>query len=240
MSKTFLELCQLAALFSGTIDGVAPTTVVDQEGRLAKVVEWTRTAWDHIQTEHITDWRWLRAEFEDDISANTRRYLPASFPSIPTGRFSRWITEEKSLTIYETAVGVSDERELDFIDWQDYRRLFERGTIIPKRPRYAAISPAGELCFGDTPDTTYTARGEFMKGKQTLEDDDDVPEAPGDYHEVIVWKTLMLLHEHDEAPQVPLATCRQNYENLMGPLRRVALGNRGRGGSIVIASTPLA
>jgi hypothetical protein len=50
----------------------------------------------------------------------------------------------------------------------------------------------------------------------------------------------MLLHEHDEAPAVPLQTCQRNYENFMGPLRRWGLGTRGFGGSIVIASEPLA
>ncbi len=234
----YLAICQKAARYSGTIDGTAPTTVAGQTGRLATLVALASSAWDLIQLENINSWRWLRTEFSyASLAAGTRKYSPASFNLT---RHARWVTEEYALSIYLTATGVADEGAIDFIDWQLWRNRYDRGTIVQRRPTVAAISPANELCFGDTPDDAYTVRGEYIKSKQTLSDNSDTPECPSDYHEAVVWRTLMLLHEYDEAPAVPLQACRANYELYMGPMRASQLGEGRHGSGVRIAAPPLA
>lgn len=216
----YLELCQRTAQYSGTIDGTAPTTVTGQVGRLAMLVNQVASAWDDVQLEHIDSWRWLRSGFTGSLSAGTKRYTPASYSLT---RFSRWIQERGSLSIYLTATGVSDEKEVDFIDYQLWRRTYDRGTQVQRRPTQVAISPIEELCFGDVPDGTYTVLGEYMKGKQSLTANADIPECPADHHEIIVWKALIRLNWFDEASPVTLTDCKQFYFEKLDALRRMQL-----------------
>jgi hypothetical protein len=227
----YLQLCQRTAQYSGTIDGTAPTAVTGQVGRLAILVNMVNSAWSDIQGEHLDSWRWLRSGFTGTLSAGTKRYTAGSFSLT---RFSRWIEEFGSLSMYATATGVSDEKALEFIDYQLWRRTYDRGTPQPQRPRQVAISPTEELCFGAVPDAGYTVLGEYMKGKQTLADDADIPECPADYHEVIVWKALILLNWFDEASQLTFGQCQQFYFERLDALRRSQLPRT------VIGQEPLA
>lgn len=192
----YLQLCQDVVRESGTISGDAtPTTTVGQSGRLLKVVNWVTKAWQEIQNLH-DDWLWMRQEFTGALTANTGRYTAASFNLT---RWSRWITDAHSVTIYQTSLGVSDETELRLIPWQTWRMRYGRGTQVTNRPTEYAISPQGEFCVGALPDAAYTVRGEYQQSAQTLAANADIPELPDtSLHTVIVWKTLLLLAQFDE------------------------------------------
>lgn len=192
----YLQLCQRTVRESGTISGDAtPSTTVAQSGRLLKVVDWVAEAWKQIQNLH-DDWLWMRAEFSGPATIGTPRYTASSWSLT---RFSRWILDDCSVTIYKTSLGVSDEGALRFIDWQTWRAKYGRGTQTNNRPTEYTISPMGEFCLGPLPDDAYTVRGEYQKSAQALAINADVPELPDDsLHTVIVWKALMLLGDFDE------------------------------------------
>lgn len=192
----FLQLCQRVASESGTVSGDAtPSTTARQGGRLLKIVTWTATAWQQIQNLH-DDWLWMRAEFTGNLTAGAARYTGASFNLT---RWGRWIIEPETMTLYAAAQGPADEREICFMEWQEWRQRYTRGVQTPGRPRHYTVSPAGELCFGPTPDQAYVAKGEYQKNAQTLAADTDIPELPDDsLHTVIVWKALILLGQYDE------------------------------------------
>lgn len=192
----YLLLCQRTVRESGTISGDAlPASVTGQSGRLLKVVEWVAEAWRQVQNLH-DDWKWMRAEFTGTITAGAARYTPASFNLT---RFSKWLCEPRSVTIYDTAKGVADESELKEMSWDDWRINFGRGVQQQNRPRVYAISPTGEFCLGPVPDVPYTVRGEYMKSAQDLTANTDIPELPDtSLHTVIVWKALLLLAQFDE------------------------------------------
>lgn len=217
---TFLELCQRVAQESGTISGVYPTTVASQTGRLKKVVDWTATAWNDIQGEHET-WKWMRGEWSGSVLPNTVRYTPAS---MDIARHRNWITDETNqhgaVTMYLTATGVSDEREVTFIDWEIFRARYLRGTQNTNRPTEYTISPAGEICFGAVSNDTYTAKGEYWKSNQTLSANSDTPECPTDYHMAIVWRALQMLKIHDEDMVKTQKDIDGLYEGVMFKLRR--------------------
>ena len=58
---TFLELCQMTAQQSGTIQGVLPTTVVGQADRLKQIVDFVAEAYLDIQNAHRM-WRWMQSD----------------------------------------------------------------------------------------------------------------------------------------------------------------------------------
>ncbi len=223
MSKTYLQLTQDTARESGTVSGTLPTSVAGQSGRLLKFVKWVATAYEEIQNMEDT-WRWLRTEFTGEITSGTARYTDASFSLT---RWAEWITDENvdglegesALSIYKTATGASDEGPIREIPWNVFTSMYVRGSHDNVRPVHYAVSPMGELCFGPTPDATYTVRGEYVKGPQTLAENTDTPEMPGRFHDVIYHYALVLMAEHDEAP-LHIASNMRRFRQLMDALRR--------------------
>lgn len=229
--STFLELAQRLAQESGTISGTNPAAVTSQTGRLLKIVDWTATAWTMIQNLHA-DWRWMQKTFSGATASGAGKYTPASW-SITDLR--DWLRDNQETgyrphTIYLTATGVSDEGELLEISWQDWRTKYGRGTQTNNRPSEYAISPAGEFCFGPIPDDIYTAQGEYRQAAVTLAANGDTPAMPAIFHEMIVWRGLMLLAEFDEDPP-KLKWAETKYNSFLEALERnqlpvVSIGGR--------------
>jgi hypothetical protein len=214
-AMTFLELCQMTARESGTVSGNLPSSAADQTGRLAKIVYWTANAWKKIQTSK-SSWKWMRGEFSGNTSAGTARYTAASFNIT---RLSSWITEHDTVTIYKQSTGVSDEGPISFIPWAVYRSRYERSTQTADKPVHYTISPTNEFCLGPKPDDTYVVRGEYRKSAQDLDDNEDIPELPSDYHEIIAWYGLLLLAEHDEA-ELHIGVAARRYSDMLFDLMR--------------------
>lgn len=200
LTVDFVTLCRRVAQESGTINngGVLPLTVTSQGGRLAKVVGWTQQAWVDIQNDR-RDWRWMKAEFDNTLLASTPRYTPLSLGI--TGRFRAWAEDQRGyqpLSLYDPDLGLSDEGAMRQISWESWRHNYGRGAQTEGKPGFYAISPRNELCFGSVPDRVYAVRGEYWRSAQFLTVDADTPEMPEQYHMAIVWKAVMLLHQHDE------------------------------------------
>lgn len=210
---TFLELTQMTARESGTVSGPLPISVEGQDGRLAKFVHWTRTAWTHIQNDRAT-WLWMQDDFEGTTTAGSARYTGASF-SLP--RLAEWIVD--GVTIYRESDGRADEGDIAFIGWPEYRRLYDRGEPQQNRPVHFSISPVGEMCFGPVPDDTYVVRGGYRKTPQILMANGDIPEMPARFHDLIAWNALLLMAEHDEA-SLHIAVALRRSQQLDDDLRR--------------------
>jgi hypothetical protein len=215
----YLALCRRVAQESGTINngGTLPLTVTAQGGRLAKVVGGTQQAWVDIQNQR-SDWRWMQGEFAGALLPSVARYTPASL-GIPS-RFRAWVENRhgyQPLSLYDPDIGFADEGSLRQISWQTWRHHYGRGAQATGKPGFFAISPGNDLCFGSVPDRAYAVRGEYYKSAQIMAADADVPEMPEQYHMAIVWKAVILLHQHDEAvPNVNMAS--QNFDMAMRDL----------------------
>lgn len=196
----FLTLCQKTAFESGVVSGTQPTTVTGQTGLLGKIVGWVADAWTWIQGEETT-WRWMRADWEGELSVGEARYTADSFD---IDDFGAWITDDvrvnyKPTTIYLTATGVSDEvplKEIEFVLWEE---RYNRGTVENGRPLEYAISDDNEICFGPPPDAAYTVRGKCRLGAVTLTNNTDEPACPARFHMAIVWEANRRLALHDES-----------------------------------------
>ncbi len=236
--STFLELCQDVARESEVVSGVAPTTVTGQTGDLLKIVARTREAWRDIQISQNRvvaengGWRFLRKAFPTTavLIVNTVRYMPTSLNITDHGE---WIDGAR-ITIWDPDIGVSDQGPLTFIDWPSFMQLYLEGTQTASKPVNWSVSDDGELCVGPMPDKAYPIRGLYRRAAQVLTADDDEPLCPEDYHQVIVWKSIMKLVQADEAPRTVLEDATRNYLDLMSALEASQLGR------ITVRSRPLA
>lgn len=192
-----------------------PSTVTDQTGRLRKLVDWVITSWNDIQIMH-DDWRWMRTTYSGAVTQGTSKYTAASFSLT---RFTKWVKDPYSVTLYATASGVADEGDILFIPWDRWRLLYDRGTQTQNRPVHWSISPADEFCLGPVPDAAYMVRGEYIKGPQTLAANSDIPELPTRFHLIIVWHALIMMARFDEGVfQAGYAA--QQFQQMMRALSR--------------------
>jgi len=108
---TFLELCQMTAQQSGTIQGTLPTTVVGQTNRLKQIVDFVREAYIDIQNAH-RGWRWLNSEFYGFLGSGVLGYDGSTFYDERTEtligeRFSQWGLKgdgsDTSVSMYQTS-----------------------------------------------------------------------------------------------------------------------------------------
>ena len=222
--STFLELCQMAARESGTISGVQPATTVDQSGRLAKVCHWVNQAWNRIQL-HREHWSWMRKEFSAPTIAGIATYTPAGWS---INDLARWLVDQNSsgylpVTLYKTATGVVDEGEIHQIPYEEWRSKYGRGSQTNNRPIEYSIAPDNSFLLGPIPDDIYTVRGEYFRSPQVFAADADIPEGlPSHFHDIIAWRAVLLLAEHDEAV-TQIATAASNYQSLLSTLERDTL-----------------
>lgn len=228
--STYLELCQMAARESGTVSGVQPSSTVNQTGRLAKICSWVNQAWNRIQM-HREHWSWMRSEFTGETIAGVSAYTAAAWGLT---NVARWMVDQDSsgylpVTIYKTATGVSDEGEIRFIDYNTWRSRYGRGAQSNNRPIEYSISPANEFLLGPIPDDVYTVNGEFFRTSQQFSADADTPLGlPERFHDIIAWRAVLLLAEHDEGV-TQIATAASNYKNLLDSLERDTLPKPGLG-----------
>jgi hypothetical protein len=243
MQLTYLQLCQRAARDSGTVSGTRPTTVetlTQLTLREQKIVAYVAEAWELIQNLNNNLWLWMLKEFSASIISGTARY---SATDLLITDWQQWILPdrngENSLTIYETATGVSDEGPLAFIDFATYLRRYERGSQTASRPSEYSIAPNGNLCFGPEPDTTYTAKGRYKKTNQVLALNADIPEMPAAFHMAIKHQALMLLAEHDEVA-FPIQVESRKLKQFLDALISDQLVGGGIGQMLAHSAGPLA
>lgn len=224
--STFLQLCALLATRSGAC-GTAPAAVTGQTGRQAKCVDWVMNAWTLIQNDS-TDWSWMQAE----VAATALTINDMSYSGSDLGiatRFATFLGDRivdgiawRPWTIYDNSIGQSDETPLREIPYLQWRTSYDRGTHTAMRPTVYAIAPDGTIRFGAKPDIAYRVRGEYRKTPQVLAANGDTPELPDRFHDIIVWRAIMLIAGHDESdPQYQQAAAK--YLEMMLALQKECL-----------------
>lgn len=208
---TFLNLVNDLERESGTIQkGSRLSTVANAPARQEKMVEWVAEAWRLIQLDR-SDWPFMRLEFEGPLVAGTARYSGASLGITNFSRWARPTWDYEPFTVYDSAIGRNDEQRLHYIQWLAYKDRWDRGVHDYQRPTEVAVAPDGRLCVGATPEKGYRLRGEYFCTAQILNADTDVPLCAEEHHNIIVWRALMLLGDHDESP-VTVATAKSKYD----------------------------
>lgn len=196
---TFLELVNDVARESGTISQSQElATVVGAQGRLRKIVNWTRQAWEMIQRSR-TDWTFQRLQHEGTLTIGQTAY---SGNDLGAPSFKQWLRNLEPLpqfTLYDPDLGRADEARLYPLMFPEWAQRWDIGVHEQQRPGWYAIGPDNLLRVAGPPDKPYKLRFWYRRGIQSLTADDDVPIIDEDLHQVIVWRALILLGEDDEA-----------------------------------------
>ena len=110
----------------------------------------------------------------------------------------------------------------------------ERRIIIPteNRPTSFAIRPDKKVLFHAAPNEGYVLHGRYVVGVQGLTSENHNPHGlPEEYHSIIVWRAVMMLHADDDfAPAYEFAA--RQYKELLGSLQRIYLPTVTVGGSL--------
>lgn len=212
---SFLGLCEQLSRESGAV-GRAPTAVTGQTGRQARVVGWVATAWTLIQNIS-QNWSFLQAEHAGTLVPGAATYTAASFN---TPRFGDWLGDSYgrlSVTLHDPAIGRGDERHLRQIGYDAWRDRWDFGAQAADRPTEYALAPDQSIRFGAAPDRPYALRFRYRKAPQLLAANGDVPDMPERFHDMIVWRAIMLMADHDEAPDA-LTLAGQKYRVALAQL----------------------
>lgn len=195
----FIQLCQAVARESGSVAGLPSfNTVVGAAGRLAKIVAWVSDAWVQIQSER-TDWLFRQNEFSHALIIGQSRYTAADLGLADLGRFLPDTNCRMTMSLYDPATGVADERAIRQGTYEEWRRCYFLGSQTNNRPVMWAQGPDGRLCVGPAPDKAYMLRGLYQRSVQVLAADADTPIMPSDFHNVIVAQALRNMIQSDES-----------------------------------------
>lgn len=201
---TFLQLVQKLHREAGC-SGSAPSAVTSQTGEAQRLVDWVNDAWEDIQNAH-PNWKWMRSQARVSTSAGDREYEPGDFTddrtSVAIENFGRWVPN--TFSIYKNSLGQSDERELIWMPYDEWRRLYDFGADATAQdyPVNFTVDPTTlAVLLGKIPDTTYVVRGDFYHCASRMSANADVPGLPAQFHLAIVWRALMLYAEYESAPE---------------------------------------
>lgn len=195
--STFLQLAQKLRQ-EAEIPGTGPSAVTGQTGQLKRVVDWVADAWRELQVMH-PNWRWMRRTFTGTTTTGQSEYaysaLTDTTDSAAISRFSRWIHADDYgcpiFTIYPTSGGVGGQNWLVYRPWDEFRRIYRFGSQSNGQPAWFSITPANKIALGPAPDATgYTFGGDYQMGEQTFDSDDDTPDMPSRFHNLIVYYAL--------------------------------------------------
>ena len=215
---TYLELVRRAAKESGTVpDSALPSTLAGATGRIGAIAGWVQQAWQDIQT-HRMGWLWMQSEWQAQLVPAQQAYTVAELGIVDLAQWLHFDVRDTPLTTLYDA-GPEDEGRLHHIDWRSFYARFQRGVPDAGRPTWYTVTPQRGLAFAAVPDAAYTVRGLYRRLPQVLVGDDDTPEMPVEYMDVIWRGALVSLAMNDEAAgQYPVWDMR--YRARMGDLER--------------------
>lgn len=216
--RTFLELCQRAAIECGVASNSAIQTVLPTlagaTGSLGRVVNWVSDSWSDLQMAH-DDWDWMRSS--NLLGAGISFTTIAGQASYPLGTgagtvgvlpddFGKWVTEDTgTFRNYTTAAGFQNEMFMDVISYDRWRNSYMLGAMraTQTRPVAIAVGPDKSLCLGPPPNATLTVTGDYFVAPNTMEVDADTPVGlPGRFTMLIVYKMMQKYAGYEAAPEV--------------------------------------
>lgn len=204
----FLQLVQKLSQ-ECQIPGNGPTSVANQTGESRNLVNWTRDAWEEIQTLH-QEWKFRQKEFNFVTQANKAFYSPTEVGI--AADFSSW--DPSLMCLYTTAQG-SDITELPPVSHQQYERYYKIATQAPGRPVCHAVRPDMSLALGPKPNNAnFTISGWYRATPQILTEAEDVPNMPEEFHKIIVYYAMINYAVAEAAGEIYDGASR-NYKKLI-------------------------
>lgn len=234
MATTFLEGVQALAVECGLPS--SPSSVANQTGEYARLVNWYRDAWIDIQNRKR--WKWMRRQFflnlsnsATDLTRMRYEYSSATdnteSSTFTISRFSEWRFNDcvSIPQLYTVSSGVY--QDLHFVDWESFKDLYPIYNITTGTPVYISTDPLNRIHFGPTPayqgapDTTvyYKLYGDYYKSAQKLEIDGDELEIDDQFAKIIVYRAMQDYGYFESAIEV-IERGNVNYARMLKQLER--------------------
>lgn len=175
---TWLEIVQRLRHESGMGD-TGPTSTLDQAGDSLRLVNWAHSAWLDIQ-QHRPDWDWMWESAEVTITAGTN----VAGGDIPALRY------DKDATYNGT-------NWLEYRPWREFSAMYRE--VSDGTPDTWTIRPDKAIVVNAQPSEDLVLTVERYRNPTLMTEDDSVPELPGEFHMLIVWRALILYSGYDEA-----------------------------------------
>ena len=194
----YTSLCNALIQKCG-ISGGSISSVSGQVGEMGRVVAWINEAYEQVQLASQT-WDWMR----DDVSFVTvdgqTKYTP-----VQAGVTDMAMWKPGSFRCYQTAGGVGGENFLFDMDYDNFRDTYSFGTMrtATGMPTVISFGPDDAIHLGIGPDSAgYTVVGEYYKTPQALALDADTPLMPTHFHNIIVYRAMILYGMYEAAQEV--------------------------------------
>lgn len=202
--STFLQLVNKVEENSGTVDTRSSPTVdvaAPATLRQQKIVNWVRDAWMMIQSGR-NDWRFMRGEFSHALVIGQARYTAAELGLTDHSQWCGPLSNDPDpMACYDPAIGGADRQAVHFLRWDSWRNSYGSGAVPNNRLVHWSIDYDNSLCVGPAPDRAWVMTGEYIRAPQELTANATVPRIAAQFHDIIVYRALMLLADHDESPQ---------------------------------------
>jgi hypothetical protein len=121
-------------------------------------------------------------------------------------RYSSWYLSDPDTPpkIYLTSSGRGGETWLTWTPWEWFRSIYLMGNnaLITAYPGFIAVDPQDNIRLGAIPNANYTISGEYYRRAQVLANDDDIPEMPEQYHDLIVYLGMRKYAGSESAQEV--------------------------------------
>lgn len=203
----FLQLAQAVKRESGLGDASSVASITTAVGDDRRMFDWVNWAARDI-TLAREDWRWRRGSA---TLASTTAQANDSSDFLLTD-FASWKKPSGFYrpSAYRLSDGLSSEQELQWLDYDQWRKMFTIGEQTTGCAQYWSISPNDEFLLGPAPDTAHFIRADYVKDYTSMTLDADVPAIPARFHMLIVWRALMEYGGFDAAGEV-LQRASTNY-----------------------------
>ena len=187
---TFLELVQRLHQLSGA-SGSEPTSVLNQRGEAARLVNWVGDADYNLQARWL-NWKFLHARTGSNFTLEERDKTAAP------GDLKSW--DVNTFFIRERTEDYWQRMEpVEYEIWiQEQSPDTDTGF-----PAFVIVNPDNSLSFDVIPDAQYQFRADYYKKPVRMAADGDVSPVPEEYHpNVILGDALMFYADFDDANEL--------------------------------------
>lgn len=202
--QTFLQLVNAVRQEAGVATADLTTLQSGMSSESTRFKNWVNREWLRIQADK-PDWQFMRQTAQFNLTAGVALYTPAqvglaSTPQFAPNAFANW--KRDSFRCFTSTY--DDEMLMGFIPWDQWRNVFQYGSMRTNtsRPVAVTVAPDKSLGFGITPDRNYGVVFEYYRAPVALSADADMPSMPGQYHDLIVYRALLSYGVFMSAPEV--------------------------------------
>lgn len=190
------------------IGGSGPGSTANQDGEYLRIINWLDSAYESIQTKR-SDFLFLREDFESTLTIGEAVYTPTE---MDIDDLANWITRDVKLHIGS----FSNEQLLTYIPWDDFKASYLLGSnrTTSGRPVMWTVKPDKSVQFSPIPSQAFVCNGEYYQKPDVMDDDDDIPIFPSEFHIAIVWRAIMYYSPYAGEADRWLQG-RQEYSDLM-------------------------